>query len=296
MKINKTIGLFFILVMSNITNAQTKNDVEAIQSMCGCYEVTFNFAETFSADTSYKFHKNYHASALEWVEMVSDKKSKFVLQHILIAGEDYIVKHWRQDWVYQPKSTMSYDQERRWLFHPANQNLSQGAWEQRVFQVDDSPRYAGVGTWVHLDGKHYWEAEARAPLPRRDYSKRSDYDIMLRRNRHEITSEGWIHEQDNKKIVVKEGGEELVLVEEKGRNKYTKVDDTKCTPAIKYWKKNAQFWENVRKSWGAHYPTDGELVVATKVDNKLLYEHLSSFPEKRVEELINRFVDVQINE
>ena len=87
-----------------------------------------------------------------------------------------------------------------------------------------------------------------------------------------------------------------IVLEEKGRNKYTKVDDTKCTPAIKYWKKNAQFWENVRKSWGAHYPTDGELVVATKVDNKLLYEHLSSFPEKRVEELINRFVDVQINE
>tara|TARA_B100000767_G_C19323236_1_gene352488 strand:- start:69 stop:395 length:327 start_codon:yes stop_codon:yes gene_type:complete len=65
MKTNKTTSLLFPLVMSNITNAQTKDDVDAIKSMCGCYKVTFDFVETFSAGTSYKFHENHHASALE---------------------------------------------------------------------------------------------------------------------------------------------------------------------------------------------------------------------------------------
>ena len=31
--------------------------------------------------------------------------------------------------------------------------------------------------------------------------KEDDYDIMIRGNRHEIVSDGWIHDQDNKKVI-----------------------------------------------------------------------------------------------
>ena len=27
----------------------------------------------------------------------------------------------------------------------------------KIFQVDDSPRYEGTASWVHVDGKSYWE-------------------------------------------------------------------------------------------------------------------------------------------
>jgi len=38
-------------------------------------------------------------------------------------------------------------------------------------------------------------------LPRREYSKRSDYNVMMRGNHVEITDEGWLHEQDNEKVI-----------------------------------------------------------------------------------------------
>ena len=43
-------------------------------------------------------------------------------------------------------------------------------WTQKVYQVDDSPRYSGSATWVHVDGKRYWQNKTGAPLPRREYS------------------------------------------------------------------------------------------------------------------------------
>lgn len=38
---------------SLMLNAQNKEDVKAIKAMTGCYEVTFNFAETFSPNKEY---------------------------------------------------------------------------------------------------------------------------------------------------------------------------------------------------------------------------------------------------
>ena len=54
---NLTVGILLLLVSLSI-NAQHKKskDKNAIKNMCGCFEVTFNFAETFnySSDEDYK--------------------------------------------------------------------------------------------------------------------------------------------------------------------------------------------------------------------------------------------------
>ena len=100
-----------------------------------------------------------------------------------------------------------------------------GQWTQKVYQVDDSPRYEGSASWIHRDGKSYWENTTPAPLPRREFSKRSDYNVTMRGNRHEITSDGWVHDQDNKKIQ-KEDDSQFVLAHEKGYSTYTKVPDS----------------------------------------------------------------------
>jgi len=78
-----------------------------------------------------------------------------------------------------------------------------GAWSQTVYQVDDSPRYGSVGRWVHSAEASIWEGgEAWRPLPRREHSVRSDYQVLAGRNRHTILPTGWVHEQDNSKLVL----------------------------------------------------------------------------------------------
>ena len=288
--LKKIIFIVFIslFVTSEQYYSQSKNDINSIKSMCGCYEVTFEFAETFSDDTSYIFHDNYKAAAIEWVELVKDTREHIQLQHILVMG-DYIVKHWRQDWIYEPTSLMSYVNDNTWNFTPVKQKSTVGKWEQRVYQVDDSPRYGAVGSWIHVDDKHFWETEARTPLPRREYTKRSDYDVMDRRNRHQIFDYGWVHEQDNEKVVITDSSE-IVLAMEKGVNTYRKVDKKLCKPAIKYWKENNEFWSNVRSIWDGHYNSVNTLSLKSKIDNKSLYMYFFDHPTEGVNKLIDDFI------
>ena len=280
-----------VLVANLVSFAQSTQDLQAIRSMCGCYEVTFSFAETFSPDTAYAFHDNYQSSALEWVEMVRDEGDLLQLQHILVVGGGMTVKHWRQDWIYQPEESMTYSHGRLWNLHRNNPMEVAGKWEQRVFQVDDSPRYAATGTWIHEDGKQFWEAQARTPLPRREYTKRSDYDVMDRLNRHEIHSTGWTHEQDNVKVML-EGEEEVVIAEEKGRNTYVRVDKDRCQAAQNYWEEHRAFWQVVRDEWVKHLTTDvnSTLSLQGKVDGKPLYVHFMDHPTDDVSEIIESFI------
>ena len=75
----------------NYTHGQSLNDDKnSIKNMCGCFEIEFNFAETFSfvKDSTYKPSKNYQANALEWAQLVSENDNKIVIQHILQMGND----------------------------------------------------------------------------------------------------------------------------------------------------------------------------------------------------------------
>ena len=100
----------------------------------------------------------------------------------------------------------------------------------------------------NVDGKSYWENVTPAPLPRREFSKRSDYNVTLRGNRHEITNKGWVHDQDNKKIQ-KDEESQSVLAHEKGYSTYTRVPDSECKSAVEWWKKNYNKWKIVRDKW-----------------------------------------------
>ena len=68
-----------------------------------------------------------------------------------------VIKHWRQDWIYQGVDILSYDKDERWKKKKLEKQNVKGKWVQKVYQVDDSPRYEGSGSWVHIDGKSYWE-------------------------------------------------------------------------------------------------------------------------------------------
>ncbi|MGB0166104.1 MAG: DUF6607 family protein [Luteibaculum sp.] len=250
---NKLFSICTLMSLSIAAMAQNAEklaqDREAILNMEGCYKVEFRYAEVYSPDTGYKFHDREYSWAYEWITPIQVSDDFISLQHLLTVNDSTVVKHWRQDWVYEAPSMHEYVLDYTW--QRAQNKNNQGQWKQVVTQVDDSPRYEGSGTWIHVDGKHYWESEAPAPLPRREIStaKRTDYNLMLRNNRQEITEYGWVHDQNNQKIQVnKDGSKELIAVE-KGWNTYTKVDEKTCQPAIDYWKKTERFWSHVRSAW-----------------------------------------------
>lgn len=255
-------------------NAQKAEDIKAIKSMCGCYEVDFRFEEVFTAGDNLPSDK-YRSNALEWVELVEDSKDKIVLQHILLSDDDgnsSIIKHWRQDWIYQNTDVFLYDKNDTWKLSKLDKNQVKGQWTQQVYQVDDSPRYQGTATWTHVDGRHVWENTADSPLPRREHTKRDDYNVMKRGNRHEITSYGWLHDQDNVKINRTEAGDEIIAYE-KGVNKYVKVDNAKCAKANELWSAEKEFWATVRNEWAAAMKANPTFALETKVEGKPLFVH-----------------------
>jgi len=269
--------LFSISAISQ--NSKKQQDREAIKNMCGCYEVTFNFAETFnySNDSLYKPSKTKVDKGLEWAQLVTDEEDKISIQHLLQVGnpaEPHIVKHWRQDWLFENTDLYTYNADNEWTFQKLTPSEVEGQWTQKVYQVDDSPRYEGSASWVHVDGKSYWENTTPAPLARREYTTRSDYNLLMRGNRQEITDYGWLHDQDNSKIIREDGKDDVLLAKEKGYNTYVKVDDGRCAAAAEWWKENDEKWAMVRAKWDEVYGRHQDLVLQEKVDNKPLYKFL----------------------
>ena len=292
--------LNILLIFASINlNAQSKlkKDIASIKKMCGCFEVTFEFSETFiySNDSLYKPSKNKTDRGLEWAQLVVDEKDKITIQHILQVGnssDPYIVKHWRQDWLYQNQEFYLYDGDNNWKYIKVPKENVKGQWTQKVFQVDDSPRYEGSSSWVHVDGKSYWENYTDAPLPRRERTIRSDYNVLNRGNRHEIINNGWVHDQNNKKIVRSED-KNVIIAMEKGYNTYKKVNDERCKGASNWWQENKQKWEMVRLKWDDVFSKKEDLSLKQQVNDKPLFIYLftNDYNDKKsIESIIDTFV------
>lgn len=284
--------LFFITLTASAQSQ--KADRDAIKSMCGCYEVTFKFAETFAPSKEYKLHEPHTSFGLELAELVEDSPNKISLQHLLVVGvgDSDVIKHWRQDWEYQASSLYSFTRNNTWDYQPLAKGSTKGQWTQRVFQVDDGPRYEASATWIHADGRHYWESYSDAPLPRREHTVRSDYNVLRRRNRQEITSFGWMHEQDNEKVQRTAKGDSLIVAE-KGYNEYRRVPLERCQQATNWWKKNQGFWAKVRTVWNRYYAKNQDFTLEKAIDGKPLYMHLGAMPasasEAQIDAVIARF-------
>lgn len=245
-----------------------KQDIESIKKMCGCFKIKFSFAETFSPIRGYEYRNNYYSGALEYALPVEVSKDKIVIQHLLVVNDTMVIKHWRQDWLYENTDIYTYHKDNVWKYQSLSKDEVKGQWTQKVYQVDDSPRYEASGSWIHKDGKHYWETKADSPLPRRERTTRSDYNVMIRGNRHEITGDGWIHEQDNDKILRED--EDKLIAQEKGWNTYKKVAESECQPAIDWWAKHAPFWGDVRSEWDAVFAQKTTLESTQNIDGQMM--------------------------
>ncbi|WP_232541131.1 DUF6607 family protein [Spirosoma endbachense] len=275
------VALFTSLVLlglSNVVAQPRSEDIAAIKGQCGCHDVSFLYAETFAPDKAYSFKDRYAAKGVEWVFVEeesgpADRPTKLVIQHLLVIGDTLIIKHWREDWIYQNTSLLKFDQNASWKRADITPAQAKGQWTQKVFEVDDSPRYEGSATWIHADGRHYWENTADAPLPRREYTKRTDYNVMRRTNHHEIRPDGYIHEQDNDKIIRSEAGDQLVA-SEKGLNTYHRIDEKKCQAAKVWWTKNRAYWADVRAVWNEVLANRNTVAIKGQVKGNVLSREL----------------------
>ncbi|MHC9084917.1 DUF6607 family protein [Luteimonas sp. RIT-PG2_3] len=244
-------------------------DRKAILAMQGEYTIDFAFDETVLLASDYQRAPAQRTGGDEVVIVLEDTPTKVVLQHLLLdVKSGHVTKHWRQDWMYQARQRWEFASDQTWRVRDIPADLVAGAWTQCVYEVSDAPRYCGTGRWRHENGISTWTSDSDwRPLPRREYTKRSDYNAVAAVNRHTIVPAGWTHEQDNAKVVRDATGTPLRgIARESGFNDYRRTDSIDFAPAYAYWKATSDYWARIRARWDARLSQARGLRLKTKVD------------------------------
>lgn len=271
-----------------------ERDRRAILAMSGTYRVTFDFLEVapFTADAKPK--APYQSWGTEKV-YVDRNDPRFVsLVHILEMrvvqadgkiSEPMVVKHWRQDWAYEPKQIVEYKGIDRWERRALTAAESTGAWSQTVFQVDESPRYASLGRWQHTGSFSTWiSGDTWRPLPRREWSVRDDYQVLQGTNRHTIIPTGWTQEENNLKTVL--NAQRMVsdatpyVAREYGVARYERIRDADFAAADRYYERTRVFWDDVRDRWNQVFADKGAVTLKGPVDKLGLFRPLFARAEE----------------
>lgn len=247
-------------------------DRQAILAMAGDFKVTFDMQESTPWMEGYTPLERKLSGGYESVRVIEDTGTRIVLQHLLVTGDQakpYVVKHWRQDWQYEPEAVLAYTGGEAWEMKPVPEKLRAGRWSQTVYQVDDSPRYAAWGAWEETYGVKRWRSSWTArPLARRDAIRDPIYDRYVGINRHQLTPTGWIHWQDNTKMMpAPDGSDKLVpVVQEYVLNTYERFDGYNVAAAEEYWAKTADYWQAVRAKWAEVAKAQGGLRIAQQAE------------------------------
>ncbi|MEP2103595.1 MAG: DUF6607 family protein [Parasphingorhabdus sp.] len=249
---------------ADIEKTAFEADRADILAMAGNFKVRFDMQESTPWTSDYEARERKISGGHEVVKIVEDTGTKIVLQHLLVVdtGEsDFIVKHWRQDWEYEPEKILAYSDRNSWEYQPISEKRRNGRWSQTVYQVDDSPRYAGLGEWETQGGVRRWRSSwTWRPLARRDAVRDPAYDRYYSINRHSPMPNGWIHFQDNTKMGMVDG-KLAPIVQEYVLNTYTKFDGYNVQAAEDYWAKTKDYWAEVRKTWETTFASNNGVTI-----------------------------------
>ncbi|MFE0501599.1 DUF6607 family protein [Lysobacter soli] len=281
------LGLLAAAVSPAAFAADTSRDHDSILAMQGEYIVDFAFDETVLLQPGYERHPAMRSGGNETVIVVQDTPTKIVLQHILVDGKSgHVTKHWRQDWTFEAATRFEFRDDQTWQVRAIPAELTRGAWTQCVYEVSDAPRYCGTGQWTYDNNVPTWTSDTSwRPLPRREYTKRSDYNAISAVNRHTLTPSGWTHEQFNTKVLRKPDGTQVELAREFGFNDYQKTTEVDFKPAYTYWTATKDYWAKVRARWERYLGQPPGVRLKTKVDGMAmiipLFEQAGSLEEGR---------------
>lgn len=259
--------------------AKFQRDRQAILAMAGDYRVKFDFIETVSFRDDYALAPPKVSGAREVIRVIEDRGDFISLQHILVVqpdGEALPIKHWRQDWQYEPERVLVFIGANAWEWRNIPETERKGKWSQTVYQVEDAPRYGALAAWTYDFGIPSWTPPHEwRPLPRRDMTTRDDYHAINAVNRHVITPLGWVHEQDNDKVILSSGEPEL-LVREIGVNTYTHANDFDVSVATDYWQATEAFWAGIRQEWETIAAEHDRFGLTVQGETEALYNPLLS--------------------
>ncbi|NKI35713.1 hypothetical protein HFP89_11125 [Wenzhouxiangella sp. XN79A] len=260
--------------------SKVERDRRAILAMAGAYRTSFDFLETIGFAPGFTPAKPYRSWGTEYVYVLTDEPGFIQLQHILVMvleqddgslSDPIVTKHWRQDWRFEDTDLHEYVSHGVWERTTRSEAEASGRWSQAVWQVDDSPRYESIGQWRHEPTHSVWEGHpTRRPLPRREFSVRDDYNVLLGTNRHTILPTGWTHEQDNLKMVTDETGTPdpvtPFLAREIGVNRYDRITGFDFSAGDAYWEASGEYWAMVRERWTEQFETFDRVRVEATID------------------------------
>lgn len=273
-------------------------DRQAILGMAGQFAVTFHFQETVSLQKDYTAKTGpYDEAAHELVIVTEDTPNRISLQHLLVVGNS-VIKHWGQIWTFEDTRLCEFQGNNSWKMVDLKPEAVAHTWSQQVTQVDDSPRYESIGRWVHLGQISEWTSgDTARPLPRREHTKRQDYEIIGGTNRHTLTPGGWIHEQDNTKLQLRDG-QRIPLAREYGLNTYQRITGFDFQPALNFWAAEAPFWKQVANVWEDVQQRRPAFTIKDQFDVPALRRALAAIQERqqrelkgKVDEVLTRFLD-----
>lgn len=293
------------LLDSELTSFE--RDRKAILAMAGAYRTSFEFLETVGYTPEFVPSRPYQSWATEYVYVVEDSKEFISLQHIMVmffmnddkVSGPVVMKHWRQDWQYQKRELLTYVGRGKWKKQAHSPSAVRGTWAQAVYQVDDSPRYESFGQWQHFPNFSTWQsAQTWRPLPRREHSVRNDYQVLEGYNRHTITPDGWVHEQENYKVKLNEKGDLAesmpYLAKELGLNRYTRITGFDFSAGDQYWRQTGPFWREVRRQWDALIEQHPAFELRKAVDgnplHRPLFEYAQNFSKAEADRADREFI------
>jgi len=271
-----------------------ERDRRAILAMAGDFRVTFDFLEIEDFAPGVDRDKPYQSWGTERVYVDSDTGNTISLVHILDmrivqddgkVSEPIVTKHWRQTWTYEPRDLVEYKGRERWERRKLSSSERDHQWSQTVYQVDESPRYASVGRWSHSGSFSSWiSGDTWRPLPRREWSVRSDYQVLLGTNRHTITATGWLQEENNLKMVL---GKDRVadatrpfLAREYGVARYSRIKGGDFAAADEYYRHTRAFWSSVLMSWHRRFAASTTIQLKAPVDQAGLFRPLFEYADR----------------
>ncbi len=275
-----------------------ERDRRAILAMAGGYRTSFDFLETVGYVAGHQPTRPYQSWGTEYVYVAEDDGNFISLQHIMVmqyeddqgnVSEPMVMKHWRQDWYYQQRQYPVFAGNDVRSRKKLKRKEAAGTWTQSVFQVDDSPRYAAHGKWEHRENFSTWlSAETWRPLPRRESSVRSDYQVLIGTNRHTITPTGWVQEEENYKTVLNAEGEAAgdtpYLAKELGVNRYERVKNFDFSAGDRYWELTRVYWRDVRLAWDRIIKQNSEFAFVTNKDGIPLFVPFFEYAQKIVQQ------------
>lgn len=270
-----------------------ERDRAAILAMAGEYRVSFDFLEIARFDPALKPDAPYQSWGTEVVLVGREERDLIALQHILVMrmvdkdgkeSEPMVMRHWRQEWRFEPASMLAYRGNLHWEMQPLSDDERRGAWVQNVYQVDESPRYGSIGRWEHNGSYSTWiGSETVRPLPRREWSVREDYQVLRGTNRHTVTATGWVQEENNLKEVLTTAdarAQRPFLAREYGVARYERIRDFDFSAGRTYNETTEPLWVNVRFQWGNLLARKGGVRLKAPADQGQLFTTFFELADK----------------